>query len=487
MKNGFLRPVLLAALAVALGSAAAPAHAGTVYVPLAGDTVVGGVQYSTRVWVSNNSDATRRFTTRFVPDGLDGTKRGRDTGSYAVGPQKSQLVTDLAGGGNPGILELSGAPQLAVTSQLVAGGAVRANLPVISSQNVFKAGSTVALQGLVRSDSQVTALSLFNLGKQAATCSLTAWRADGSRIAAPAKVQLRARSQHTAVDTLGSLGQAQASGARVTVSCDRQFYAFGLVLEPHTGSAYVLPAGESAGSALEPARSDGDDPPTRGGGGGGGNAGPGEGGNNGGGGKGGNDGGDQGGATACPPGASCFIRDGAFFTTTQQEQYRYYRWPVPAGTRFKRIESSFRMTLNKWDKNPNAFYTMFYLPRGGKWLGHGVGLLVARQKGVIAAETTLDFRGHGSQTIRDHSAKMQPGGTYDVKYTYDAERRRLKLLVKDIKGNVLVNLDQPLQNNRGVVVSDGWFGIQLSDPYVRGTDHVPMWATWRNLVIAGYQ
>ena len=33
-----------------------------------------GVRYSTQVWVSNDSNAERRFTTRFVANNHDGTK-----------------------------------------------------------------------------------------------------------------------------------------------------------------------------------------------------------------------------------------------------------------------------------------------------------------------------------------------------------------------------------------------------------------------------
>jgi hypothetical protein len=475
MARALTRTGLGAFLALVLCAAAAPAEAGTVYVPLAGDTVVQGVHYTTRVWVSNHSVVPRRFTTRFV---AADAKAGASS-AHTVGPQSTMLLTDLAGGGKAGILELSGAPQLVVNAQLVSmpGAAVRTALPVISSANVVLPGGTASAQGLVRSGAEVSGLSVFNLGQSAASCTISAWTAAGKRLGPPQSLRLPARAHQVYPDILAAFGQEAVAGARVATTCNKPFHAFAMAFRPATGEAYLLPAGESATSVLQPLRDDGN--PGRDGGGGG---------NAGGGGGPGDGGGDSGKpAAGCPTGASCYTQNGAFFTTTAKEPYRYYRWNVPAGTQFKRIEVDFQMTLHKWDKNRNGFYTMFYLPRGGKWLGHGVALLVARQKGVITAETTLDLNGNRVQAVRDKKAQLQPGQTYHVRYVYDAENRRLRVLVKDSKGRVVSDMNEPLQAKSRAIVSNGWFGVQFSDPYIKGTDHVPMWATWRNLVIAGYR
>ena len=487
MKRGLVRTGSVAALAMALCSAAAPAQAGTVYVPLAGDATIQGVPYTTRLWVSNASASPRRFTTRFAADGAGTTGRG---GAHTVAAQRSMLLTDLAGAGKPGILELSGAPQLVVNAELLSNGVVRTALPVVSSKNVFLPKSDATVQGVVRSATEVTGLSLFNLGRSAATCSVSAFSASGQRLGKAQSVRLAARAQTGWGDVLGAFGQSALAGARVTATCDKPFYTFALVYQPTIGGAYLLPPGESTASVLEPIRDfgGGDDAPGPGDG----PSGPGgkdDQGDDDGAPTGGSGDDDGGGSADCPAGAaSCFTKGGSFFTTSQQDQHRYYKWAVPAGTKFKRVEVAFQMTLHKWDKNRNGFYTIFYMPRNGQWLGNGVGLLVARQKGVVTAETTLDLRGNRIQAVRDKTADLQPGHTYDVRYVYDADSRRLHLTMTDVaNGRMVVELHETLQANSRTVNSNGWFGVQFSDPYIRGTDHVPMWATWRNLVIAGYR
>jgi hypothetical protein len=441
--------------AAALTTAAA--DAGTVYVPLAGEHGVGTARYTAQVWVGNESDVPRNYTTRFVANNADGAQGGKPGGQHALAGRRSALVTAGLAANGTGLLEISGAPQLFVAAHLVANGVVRAALPVITSENVLAAGTTTAVLGFARSAAEISGFTIVNLGHAAARCAVSPWSALGERLTAPITLEMPPLTQQAYPDALAAIGRQQATGVRFTATCDQAFYAFGMLYRPATGEAHLLPPAASASSNLTP--------PAGGGG---------------------------GGSLTCPTGATCFSRAGAFFTTTQAEPERYYKWIVPESTQFRRIEVTFQMTLNKWDKNKNGFYSLFYLPRNGKWLvkgqgGGGVGLLVARQKGVITAETTFDLPFPQLQAMRDKSAQLVPGRTYSVYYVYDAENGRWELKVTDVAtGQHLADLDGKLMAKSKRLTGASFYGIQFSDRYIAGTDHVPLWATWKNLLVAGF-
>src|SRR5690606_35613079 len=118
--------------------------------------------------------------------------------------------------------------------------------------NVFLPKKRASVVGLVRSGGDLSGLALFNLGRAAATCNVSAWSAAGERLGPAKSVRLAARDAQAWGDVLGAFGASNLSGARVTATCDRPFHLFGVVLRPATGDAYVLPAAESADSVLEP-------------------------------------------------------------------------------------------------------------------------------------------------------------------------------------------------------------------------------------------
>lgn len=431
---------------------AAPANAGTVYVPLAGEWTVGNTVYSSRIWMTNPGTGAGKYENKFIANDADGTKvaNRKAGGSGNVAPQGLNLLTPLATEGALGMLEVSSAEVLNLSAQVTspAGNLVGMDLPIVSSSNAIEPDTAVDLLGLVRNPEFLSGLVLVNVDQTPATCSVRGWRANGKPIGPAVEVKPKALSHLFFADALGALSVEEISGARLNVTCNRAYYAFAVIFEPAAGDAYLVEPSGSTASSFSP---------------------PGE-----------------GGPSGCPPtAAACFQQKGTFFTTTAQEQHRYYRW-APDDRQFSRIEATFKFRLNKWDKNSNGIYTLLYLSRNSKWYGHSYALAVLRQRGRVMVEITADLPiGHSQSRVTN--AQVQPGRTYDVKYVYDAANRFYAMTMKDVSsGQTIVNWNERLDTGIRQIDLQKFLGIQLSDPYVSGTDHVPLWGTWSDLVVAGF-
>src|SRR5881397_654360 len=113
MRHRLLSVLLLAA------ALAAPLRAGDLLLPLAAGSAPDGTTYATRVWITNTGASTRRLTSSFIAPGVDGT-RAAAGGAVSVPPGATVLATNLAPAGQSGMLLVSGAPQLLVTTRLEA-------------------------------------------------------------------------------------------------------------------------------------------------------------------------------------------------------------------------------------------------------------------------------------------------------------------------------------------------------------------------------
>lgn len=235
--------------AFALFGALSPAFAGEVYVPLASNRSVNGTTYRTKVWVSNPSNAARRFSATFYEQGTDGTQNTAVPSSLTVAPGGTVLLSSIAPDGKSGMLEINGAPQLLVTARVEAlgqGGTVlsTAHVPVVGKSNILAANASGHLQGLERTQRGTTTdLGLMNLSRQSAQCTVKAFRANGTQIGPSAILPLPALSATHYSEALVALGEPQAADVRFEASCDKQFFAYGLVFEaggPET--AFVTPS-----------------------------------------------------------------------------------------------------------------------------------------------------------------------------------------------------------------------------------------------------
>jgi hypothetical protein len=304
-------PALLAFLAATAATAAAtPAVAGQVFIPVAGHHAPGSqIAYRTEVWVTNPGQAEAQVVARFVEQGADGTAPHAGEAVVTIPAGATVLLVKVAPNGEGGMLEVSAAAALEVRARLdalpasgasAAGGgnvasdavdgielisgpdalngmdalAALAELPAlpaidapdrsrqswssaaiqaVSAVGALAAGGVAHLQGLGRQPGgEVTDLGLVNLSEQAARCQVSAFASDGSRVAAPATVNLPPLGTLQLEDAFGSLGEQRLSGGRFAVSCDRQFYAY----------AAVFAAGGSVIEAVVPSQGLADPPAT---------------------------------------------------------------------------------------------------------------------------------------------------------------------------------------------------------------------------------
>jgi uncharacterized membrane protein YgcG len=402
------KPVVLGSLALAL--AFVPAHAGTVYVPFATQQQIGGVQYRTDVLVSNSGDVARRFTTAFIATGRDG-RTVKPSTAATIPPNTTFVLTNTAPAGSEGMIEVTGAPQIAVSARLVAissSGQVLGStpLPAAGSANLTPKGATAQIQGVSRTAAGMgQRFGLINLGSAAAACTAAAFRSTGAAIGSPVRFTAPVRS-HSALGLPFSSLTSLFTDARVEVTCNQPFYAYGLLIGPEAGRTVFLGASgtlESKLAAASSLRGDGDDGGSGGGGGNGGGNGGGEDGGSGG----------NGGGTGNPTtGQDTLSFPGVFLAAKQGNSTRAFALPLQAGVRYRRITVDFDLFLNKW-QTP-LFHAVTSLRRNDKTLYYG--LILRGDK----AKTLIDLS-HEQMAKADGPWKQ--GTQYHLRFETDAASR----------------------------------------------------------------
>jgi len=294
------------ALLGGLALTAAPAHAGTVYVPLPGVTTVGTATWEAELTIANASPQPLALTGLLLAHDTDGTQRaGLTPAALNVGAAQTLLVRP--GGSFVGLVELAGSPNARYAARLAGKGAVGqmgVQLPVISSSNAAAGGGALSLQGLAGSATRSTTLVLVNLAHSASQCTVTLLSAGGAALAGPTTSNLKPLSQ---LD-LGNVfnGLAALTDARAHVTCTRNFFAYALMTDSATGEiAVVAPAGSGESSLTRP----GEEP-------------------------------------ACPTGATC-LASSVLFQPTPTNPVGHVVFPAPAGT-FKRAQLSIDVTIGQW-------------------------------------------------------------------------------------------------------------------------------------------
>lgn len=399
-----MRRLAFLVCSLAVLTAAVPAFGGAVYVPFAADnTTVGGITYETQVWASNRGSAGRRFETFFIPAGVNGTERADATyGDVGIGAGASAVVTGVAPEGEIGMLEINGAPQVIISARIVpvAGqnGRLGADLPVISSETLLGANATVHLQGLARDTQQTTSFILTNASQVAASCNVSSFLANGNALANPAQLSLPPLSIFHVADALSALGAQAVNGARFTVTCDRQFYAYAITFDSRNAGVNVIRPGELLTSTLA---KPGVTPPP----------------------------------PSCDGGAVCLEKQGVFFTPTRGEDYRRESLPIPAGV-YSRVELDVTVQINGWTSPSGGLHMFFWLALNRNF--DLLGFTALRGPGTNA----ILFR-HGVGLGATEKAKIvipfvpQDGSTYTANYIWDAGNRLITLRILDGSGNVL--------------------------------------------------
>lgn len=397
--------------ALALLATLVPAFAGTVYIPVTSNRTVGTITYGTRLWLANPGTVTRRFSVLFLPAGSDGTVRtGLTPQSFTMAPGGTLLLTNLAPDGASGLLEITGAPQVLATARLDAADPLRtvgssASVPAISSKNLVARNGTADLLGVERgATGPVTNLALINLGQQPAQCTVRASRVNGDAIADAATVVVAPVSERRFEDALGTLGVTAVSDARLSVSCNQDFWAFAEVLGTVVPGVVVVTPTVSLDSTLAPPGS------------------------------------------ATSTGTVVVERSGAFFVPVAGLSDLDVPVPVVPGTAYRKATIDFDMTIATFSP---VFDSILGLLRPGptreeRTLYFGFNIRGTRGR------TFIDLGVPVLEPAIKASYRWQQHALYHIKIVYDAQARNMVL--------------QALQNGQVVhSAAGGVYNFDLSD------------------------
>lgn len=436
------RPVvrcLLALSAVCLLSASV-ASAGTVYVPLPGVSSLGTFEYEVRVTVTNGLTQSRAATTFLIQTGKDGTKRAAAATPVQVPAGQSIVVKpDRAA---RGLLEISGPNGFQYSARLVGLGAAAGlgvELPVLTSENLGKAGDQLVLHGLLTKDVKAAALTVVNLAHQASTCSLEARRADGTVLVPSTTIAMPALGQHFFGNVLGPIaGAAGVADVRVNASCTREFYVYALLADGANGELAVLTPAASGASTLVPPGTVPPAPP----------------------------------APACPAGSSCFSVAGLVHQPTRGNEYhRVTPFRPPVGT-YSKIRLQMDVTHGGWSSvNPAAQHEIFWFVQNNN--KDMIGYTSLRGPGRELALLRHGFnQTHGEKSKVLEGFEAQPGTRYHYDYLYDAAGRQIVLSIQEDGVEVLRLTDTP--NIRSITVAEkDLFLVDLSFPLTGNLEEAP--------------
>jgi hypothetical protein len=423
------KTVLLGALGflgfMALLASVPPAFAGEVYVPFAANKTLNGATYRTRVWVTNTSTTVQKAGVRFLDENADGTQAGAPQ-SVNVGAGATVVLTNVAPAQKNGMLEISGAPSLVVTSRLdvqATDGAPLAsiNVPVVAVANVIGAGKTAELQGLERTQrGTFTDYGILNLNSTAAQCTIKAYRSNNTQIAQTVVITLPPLSVRHFNEALATLGQTFIVDVRIETSCDKQFFPYALLYKPgFSETAFMTPSQTLDGDLVTGA----------GGGGGGG---------------GGQD------------GSVVFQQTGTYLAAKQGASYKSFTLPLVDGVRYKKATVDFDMFIDRFPKG--LFAGVMSLRRNDRTLFYGLIIRGDRQK------TVLDMGIKDDVVTGGNGGPWAERSNFHVNIDYDTVSGDLTFKV--YQANALVQtltgrLNHPdlVQSNNVVSIDFGMTGI----------------------------
>jgi len=394
---------------------AAPLSAGTVYVPLAVDVEINGVQYATEILISNRGVEDRRFSTFFIPNGTNGTNRPDGAADeISVLPGRTIVLTNVAPAGSRGMLEISGAPQLSVAARLVpiVDGVeqVGAALPVLSSSNLIPAGTLVQLQGWERSDVAVSDFGLVNLGHTSSLCEVDVFGPGGAALIPTALLNVPALTGVQFIDVLGLIGVQQLAAVRASVVCDQPFYAFTAAFDPAGVEVTVTGPSQDLSSALTVP---GEEPPP----------------------------------ASCGQGTLCFEVPGVFHQPTSNNRVNRQAISVPAGV-YTTIRAQVDIFIGSWSaSNQSGLHNVFWLALERNRNLYGYVNLRGPNRNTILVRHGIGQAQEDKPRI-EKALTLSAGRTYHVDYLYDTAQRVIEVTVTDQSGQVLSVVNSAPDVNR---------------------------------------
>lgn len=415
----------------------APAHADSIFVPLAPRLDAADTTLRTEVAVANPGREAKTITLLVHANGE--TSAGAPI-SRTVAAGGTMILTGLAPDGRPGVLELTGAPDLAVTARLVVVRKGRATaavaMPAITAANAANAAETAQIQGLARSLRLNSRVGVLNLGDRPAACQAQAFRADGSALSAEARITVPALSQLTWGDLLGG---AEVTEARAQVTCDQPFYAYAVRVKTEGADpAFLAPSGRlsqglargtlrAADAPVAAATTSAD--------------------------------GEEGRVQTLPDGEG-FQIPGVFLDAAPGDTVRAYALPAVGNVLYKRVSIEWDLHVSQW-QTP-VFHGIASLRRTGRNRAERVlyaGLLVRPDR----KSTIVDL---GNEKLVRTDSPWDEETDYHLVLVFDARSRRVTFqmwrdgeLVSAASGRSNNNELRNLANNRSMMVDFGMAGI----------------------------
>jgi len=231
------------------------AAAGELIVPISAGAASDGTASTTRLWVTNSGGVARRLTYTFIAPGADGTKV-KAGGSLSIPAGETVLAKNLAPAGKSGMLLVSGAPQLLITPRLEASGAngaLRAATagPVVSGLVISPGDGTLHLHGLThRQGGLITDLYVINASRQAAQCTVDAFRDTGTPIGTTLRLTLPPLSSQVVEKALAGFGATSIDEARLAISCGQAFYTYARVAKPGSAELNIVTPAPALGRGV---------------------------------------------------------------------------------------------------------------------------------------------------------------------------------------------------------------------------------------------
>lgn len=398
------RALYLAVTLLAILVSSTTVYAGAVYVPVAADVEIEGIRYTTRVLISNTTDEIGRFSTFYIPRGVDGTERpDEESQIIPVSPGGTFVMNSIVPEGEMGMLEINASPRLAVAARLVATledgtELLGTELPVISSENLLEGGREAHLLGWTRASGNPTAtnLGVINLDDEINECSLKAVRSNGEGLGGTVVVPLLPLSQFQVLDALGLIGLDDVKNTRGEVRCEGRFYAFATILDGSDGdTVFIAPSATGTSELLPP----GEERP-------------------------------------CPANAECFTEDGTFHVPEPGNRVRRLTFDVPPGD-YSSVRAELDVTLGDWAPgNTSGLHNIFWLARDRNRDLIGYINVFGPNRSNVLIRHGLGVRQEDKARV-ERPLALQEGTTYHFDYLFDPSRGLTELVVSDASGQVI--------------------------------------------------
>lgn len=360
------------------------ASAVETFVPLARNRSAAGATYKTIVWLTNTASSNQTVSVFFVTSGADGTTSGTPT-TIAVPAKESMRFEAGAPNGASGMMRFDAPAAVKIDARIEAstpnGLVSAAHITPLSAATATAAGETIDVLGLARvQGGVVTDFGMANLSREEASCSITAHRSNGSSIAPAATLTVPPLSTREFTEVFTTLSVPDIADARIELTCNKAFSAYGLLFEPGGPRTAFVPPGVSLAGDLVPG--------------------------------------------AGLPGEVIFNVPGEFLLARNGDSQRVYNLPLVPNQLYAKATVEFDMFLNRF---PNGLFTGVAAMRRGNRDRHERRLYYGIQIRNDNKKTNLDL---GEEVLARAQGKWKQGRNYHMKLEVDmANGRRVTLTV----------------------------------------------------------